>query len=156
MIITVVVFRRCFVIYIYIYANTEGERKDIRCPGQGSRGSRGGGQKRRRKKMSRHFNRASFHLSSLFIGNFRLSRPSPGVIDRHCLGPSPPPLRRTLFIPPATPSRPILHDRSTKIKRNGIETLPLHATRDNFQYSRGEQFFEMWKLRRLRRGRLRN
>ena len=35
--------------------------------------------------MTRHFNRASFHLSSLFIGNFRLSRRPRGEIDSHCL-----------------------------------------------------------------------
>lgn len=42
------------------------------------------------KKMTRRFNRAAFHLSSLSIGNFRLGRRCPegrerGIIARHCL-----------------------------------------------------------------------
>lgn len=87
--------------------------------------------KEEREKMTRHFNRASFHLSSLFIGNFRSSRPSPGVIDRHCLGDPRPSRPRTLFIPPATPSRrPIVPWKLSLMAR---WNRPLHATifRDN-------------------------
>ena len=65
--------------------------RECRCPRQGSAKDHRSSarcsswKKERKKKVTRHFNRASFHLSSLFIGNFRLSRRPRGKIDRHCL-----------------------------------------------------------------------
>lgn len=91
------------------------------------------------KKMTRRFNRASFHLSSLFIGNFRLRRRPRGRSIAIVSGrAAPPPLRSDFSSrrPHLAPRHPILHPyRSTKVKHNAVmddgqETLPLHATRD--------------------------
>lgn len=108
------------------------------------------------KKMTRRFNRASFHLSSLFIGNFRLRRRPRGRSIAIVSGrAAPPPLRSDFSSqrPHLAPRHPILHPyRSTKVKHNAVmddgqETLPLHATRDTLylQWPVEDEF--SWKRR---------